>query len=106
MSLRIRRQLLLAPAVRDRAQQRDQRRRGRRDHALAHAVFDQLRILLKGGTEEHFPRQKHHHEFGRRREVLRVVLAAEGRDVIAHLARVIDQQLRARLFIRTSAASR
>ena len=57
---------LLLPAVGHRPQQRDQGRRARRDDAPFDAAFDQRRILLERGAEEHLAGQEHDDELGRR----------------------------------------
>src|SRR5205807_9223175 len=63
---------LLLPAVRDGAQQRDQRRRAGGDDALLDSAFDERRVLLQRGAEEHFTWQEHDDELRRRRDLLEV----------------------------------
>ena len=87
--------LLLAPAVGDGPQKRDQRR-GRRDDDLhRHAVLDERWIGLRRGADERFAGNEHDDELGRRRELLPVRLGGQRRHVFADLLRVAGQRGRA-----------
>ena len=59
------RDLLLAPPVVGRVQQRDQRRRRRDQHALGRAVLEQRRLGLQRGAVDALVRDEHHHELRR-----------------------------------------
>ena len=83
--------LLLAPPVRHRAEERDQRRRSGQDHLLVDALLDQRRVLLERCAEERLARQEHDHEVGRVLELAPVALGAQLADVVAHLACVIGE---------------
>ena len=85
------RERLLPPAVEDRPQQRDERRRRGEDDLAFHAVLDQRRIVLQRGGKEVFPRQKQHHELRRGRELVPVRLARERLDVRADVPGVAAQ---------------
>src|SRR5258707_8305514 len=90
---------LLAPAVRDRAEQRDQRRRCRDDHLLVHAVLDQRRILLERSAQERLAGDEEDHELGGLVELRPVALRRQLRHVVAHLPRVLAQLRDPRLLV-------
>src|SRR5690242_4720513 len=87
-ALGVGRDLLLAPAVPDGVQQRDQGRGRRDDDTAIHAVLDERRIRLGRGADERLARDEHDHELGCGRELLPVRLGRERAHVIAHLAGV------------------
>ena len=85
----------LLPAVRHSPQQRNQRRRTCRDNVLRHAgraKFDERRILLERGAEEHFAREKHDDEIGTGMDVRGIALRCELNEVRPHLPRVFDEE--------------
>ena len=51
----------LAPRVRHRREQGDQRDRAREQYPLPHPVLDQLEIVLERGAEQRLSGQEHHH---------------------------------------------
>ncbi len=79
---------LLAPAVVDRPQQPDQRRRRRHQDLLLDAVLDQRGVLGEGRLVDPVGGHEHHDELGRRVELALVALGGELGDVLAGLARV------------------
>ena len=90
---------LLLPAVRNRPEQRDQRRGTRRNDPLVDAELDERRILFERRAEEHFSWQEHDHEVGAHRHLLEVALARELRDVRPDLTGVLDEQALPRLLV-------
>ena len=79
---------LLLPAVGDRTQQRDQRRRRGDEHALARALLQQRRVGLERRVREVLARQEQEDEVGRRLELVPVGLGRQTPDVLAQQARV------------------
>src|SRR3954470_13323311 len=78
---------LLLPAIGNRAQEPDQRRRRGDDHARLRAHLDQRPVLVERRAIEPFV-DEHHDELRRRLELPPVPLLAELRDVVAELARM------------------
>jgi hypothetical protein len=88
------RDLLLAPAVVDRAQQTDQGGGRGEQHLLLHAVVDQRGILRERRLVDAVGGHEHNDQLRARLELPLVTLRGELRDVIACLARVArDLQL-------------
>ena len=82
---------LVSPAVRDRAQQGDQRgRRGQHD-VLGRGVVEQVAVGRQRGGEERLGRHEQHHELRRPFQRAPVALGGQLVDVLAQLAGVAGQ---------------
>ena len=81
--------LFLAPAVRHRTQQLDQRCRRGDNHLLIHAHLDQAGVLVQSRAEERLARKEQHDKLRRRVELAPIGLRTELVDVVPHLARVV-----------------
>ena len=90
---------LLLPAVGDRVEHRQQRRRRGDQHAPGHRVLDQLRVGLQRGAVQVLAGQEHHHQVGRGVELGPVGLVGERLDVLAQQPGVIAQVAQALLLV-------
>ena len=75
--------MLLAPAVRDGAQEGNQRRRAGEDHSLLKAFLHDPGVFLDCGAEERFTRQEKDDKVGRGLKLLPVPFGAQFGDVLA-----------------------
>ena len=87
----------LPPAVGDRLEQRNQRRRRGDDHILAERGLEQLRTLAESCGEELIARQEQHRELGAALELRPVLLGGELAHPRLDLLRVAPERLAALL---------